>query len=90
MHSKNDSLEIMINNEADEVINEVFDSLKNRHQNDLKPRKVTGFGFDYFHLFYYKFQEKKCKLWWFIQNQKATINPISKKDKWFNSNCIKS
>ena len=30
MHSKNDSLEIMINNEADEVINEVFDSLKNR------------------------------------------------------------
>ena len=58
MHSKNDSLEIMINNEADEVINEVFDSLKNRHHNDLKPRKVTGFVFDYFHLFYNKFQEK--------------------------------
>ena len=58
MHSKNDSLEIMINNDADEVINDAFDSLKNRHQNDLKPRKVTGFVFDYFHLFYNKFQEK--------------------------------
>ena len=80
----------MINNDADEVINDAFDSLKNRHQNDLKPRKVTGFGFDYFHLFYYKYSGKKCKLWWFIQNQKATINPISKKDKWFNNNCIKS
>ena len=29
MHSKNDNIEIMITDEADEVIKELFDSLKN-------------------------------------------------------------
>ena len=29
MHSKIDSIEIMMNDEADEVIKELFDSLKN-------------------------------------------------------------
>ena len=33
MHSKSDNKEIMINDEADEVIKEFFDSLKNRYQN---------------------------------------------------------
>ena len=36
MHSKSDNIEIMINNEADEVIKELFDSLKNRYQNNLE------------------------------------------------------
>ena len=31
MHSKRDKIEIMINDEADEVIKELFDSLKNRY-----------------------------------------------------------
>ena len=35
MHSKSDIIEIMINDEANEVIKELFDSLKNRNQNDL-------------------------------------------------------
>ena len=35
MHSKSDNIEIMINNEADEVIKELFDSLKHRYQNNL-------------------------------------------------------
>ena len=30
-HSKTDNIKIMISDEADEVINELFDSLKNRH-----------------------------------------------------------
>ena len=30
MHSKIDNIEIMINDEADQVIKELFDSLKNR------------------------------------------------------------
>ena len=30
MHSKNDNMEIMIDDEADEAIKEIFDSLKNR------------------------------------------------------------
>ena len=36
MHSKSDNIEIMINDEADEVIKELFDLLKNRYQNNLK------------------------------------------------------
>ena len=35
MHSKSDNIEIMISNEGDEVIEEPFDSLKNRYQNNL-------------------------------------------------------
>ena len=31
MHSKRDKIEIMTNDEADEVIKELFDSLKNRY-----------------------------------------------------------
>ena len=36
MHSKGDNIEIMINDEADEVTEELFDSLKNRYQNNLE------------------------------------------------------
>ena len=36
MHSKSGNVEIMINDEADEVIKELFDLLKNRYQNDLE------------------------------------------------------
>ena len=35
MHSKSDNIEIMINGEANEVIKELFDSLKNRYKNNL-------------------------------------------------------
>ena len=40
MHSKQDNIEIMINDEADEVIKELFYSLKNRYRNYLE--KMTG------------------------------------------------
>ena len=33
MHSKNDNVEIIISDEADEVIKNLFDSLKCRYQN---------------------------------------------------------
>ena len=33
MNWKNDNIEIMINDEADEVLKQIFDSLKNRYQN---------------------------------------------------------
>ena len=54
MHSKSDNIEIMVNNEADEVIKELFDSLKNRYQNNLEWTKDSEFVFDYVHLLYYK------------------------------------
>ena len=50
MHSKSDNIEIMINDEADEFIKEIFDSLKNRYQNNLE----FEFIFDYVHLLYHK------------------------------------
>ena len=88
MHSKSDNIEIMISDEADEVIEELLDSFKNRYQNNLE-RKIRGseFVFDYVHLFYYKCHSINFNCggsyidspdW--IQNKKATINPINKKD----------
>ena len=44
----------MINDEADEVMKELFDSLKNRYQNNLELIKGSEFVFDYVHLLYYK------------------------------------
>ena len=54
IHSKSDNIEIMINDEADKVINEIFDSLKNRYQNNLESMEGIEFVFDYVHLLYYK------------------------------------
>ena len=50
MHSKSDKVEIMINDEADEFIKELFDSLKNSYQNNLESMKVSEFVFDYVQL----------------------------------------
>ena len=44
----------MINDEADKVVKEHFDSLKNRYQNNLESLKGSEFVFDYLHLFYCK------------------------------------
>ena len=35
MLSKSDNIEIMISDESDEIIKNLFDSLKNRYQNNL-------------------------------------------------------
>ena len=44
----------MISEEADEVIKELFDSLKNRYQNNLESMKGGEFVLDYVWLLYYK------------------------------------
>ena len=54
MHLKSDILEIMINDEADEVIKKLFKSLKKIYQNNLELMKVDEFVFDYVHLLYYE------------------------------------
>ena len=54
MHSKSDSIEIMISDEADEVIKELFDPFKNRRQNNLESMRSNEFVFDYVQLLYYK------------------------------------
>ena len=50
MHSKSDKIDIMINDDADEAIKELFDTLKNRYQNNFELMKGSEFVFDYFQL----------------------------------------
>ena len=52
MHSKNDDIKITINDEASEVIKELFNSLKNRYQNNLESMKGSKCVFDYVHFLY--------------------------------------
>ena len=54
MHAKSDNIEIMINEEVDKVIEKLFESLKNRYQNNLELIKGRDFVFDYNHLLHYK------------------------------------
>ena len=54
MMKESDNIKIIINDEADEAIEELFKSLKNRYQNNLESMKGSEFVFDYVHLLYYK------------------------------------
>ena len=54
MHSKSDNLEIMINDQVDEVVKELFKSLKNRYQNNLESMNGSELVFNYVHLLYFK------------------------------------
>ena len=54
MHLKSENIEIMISDEADKAIKELFDSLKNSYQNNLEYMIGSEFVFDYVHLMYYK------------------------------------
>ena len=44
----------MVNDEADEIIKELFDSLKKRYQNNLESIKGSQFVFDYVQSLYLK------------------------------------
>ena len=87
MYLKSDNIEIMINDEADGVIEELFKSLKNRYQDNLESMNGSEFVFDYVYSLYYKFHKEQSQLWssyidsfgW-IENKKAKINLINKKD----------
>ena len=84
----------MINDEAEEVTKELFQSVKNRYQQNLelmKGMKDNEFVFDYVQFLYYKCHKINtncCRSYisspdW-INSKKATINLINKKDnKWF-------
>ena len=52
INSKSDNAEIMINDEGDEVIEELVNSLKNRYQNNLELMKGSDLVFDFVHLWY--------------------------------------
>ena len=50
MHSKNDNIEIVISDEAHEVVKKFFDSLKNGYQNNLESMRGGDFLLDYVHI----------------------------------------
>ena len=54
MHSKCDNTEIMASDVTDEIIEKLFNSLKNRYQNNLQSMRGSEFVFDYVRLSYYK------------------------------------
>ena len=76
----------MINDEAHQLIKELFDSLKKRYQNKVDSMKGSDFVFNYAHLLYYKWHKTHTNCggsyidspdW--IKSKKATIYPINKK-----------
>ena len=77
----------MISDQADEVIKKIFNSLKNRYQNNLQSMRGSQFVLGYVQLLYYKCNRitfNRGGLYidspdW-IKNKKATINPINKND----------
>ena len=88
MHSKGDTIEIMINDEADELIEKPFESLKSRYQNNLESMKGIDFVFDYVLILYYKCHKINPNRggsyidspdW--IKNKKAAINSINTDNK---------
>ena len=48
----------MINDEADEVMKELFDSLENRYENNLESMEGIELFIDYVWLLYYKCHKK--------------------------------
>ena len=53
----------MISDKGDEVIKKLFDSLKNRYQNNLESLRGREFALDYVPLLYYKSKIVINKLW---------------------------
>ena len=87
MHSESGKIEIMISEEADDVIQGIFESLKIRYQRNLEYLKGSEFVFDYVYLLYHKCHKINpnrggsyidCPDW--MKNKKETINRINKKD----------
>ena len=79
--------EIMISDVTDEIIEKLFNSVKNTFQNNLQSMRVSAFVLDHVQLLYYKCHKINLNCggsyidspdW--IKNKKGTINPISKKD----------
>ena len=83
MHSTSDNIETMINLKADEVIEELFQSLLSRHQIGLEASVNSSyFVFDFVHLLHCKCHKinLSCSgsyidfLNW-LKNKKTTLNP---------------
>ena len=91
MHSKNYNIEIMCHDEADEVMEELFDSILSRNRIGLEmSMKGCEYVSDCVHLLYYECHKINSNqggsytvLPDWKKNKKARINLINKKDKSF-------
>ena len=91
MHSESDNVKIIIYDKEDEVIAEIFQSLRSRYQIALVTSiKGSNFIFDCVRILYYKCHEINSERGGScidspdrIKNKKATVNPINKKDNKF-------
>ena len=54
MRAKSDNIKVMIRDEADELVIKLFDSLKNRYQNNLQLMRSSEFVLNYVQLLHYK------------------------------------
>ena len=91
VHTKSGNIEMMIGNETNEVIEELFDSLLQKYQKGLEESmKGSKLIFDSVDLLYYKFLKISLNRggsytdspnW--LKNKKATINPKNNNDKCF-------
>ena len=91
MHSKSDNIEILIGNETDKVIEDLFDSLFQRYQKGLEEKmRGSEFVFDNVDLLHYKLHKISLNRggsyidspkW--LKNKKATTNPKNNDDKCF-------
>ena len=91
MHTKSDNIEMMIGNETNEVIEELFDSLLQKDQKGLEESmKGSKLIFDSVDLLYYNFLKISLNRggsytdspnW--LKNKKATINPKNNNNKGF-------
>ena len=91
MQLKSDNKEFMIYDSANNIVDEIFESLHSRYQSDLETStKGSDFIFDSVQLLYYKcyktnlirggsYIESPDR----IKNKKVTINPKNKNDKCF-------
>ena len=97
MHSKSDNAEIMSGIEADDIINELFESFLKRYNEKLEARMKEGsnFVFESIDLLYYSRHEISLNrggsyidspIW--LNNKRATINPKSKDNKCFRDATI--
>ena len=83
IHSKSDNIEILIGNETDEIIEDLFDSFLQKYKKGLEESmKGSEFAFDNFDSLYYKLHKISLNRsesyidspkW--LKNKKATINP---------------
>ena len=91
MHSRNDDIKFTSYNDANEVVDEIFESLRSRYQENLETSmRGCNFIFDSAQLMYYKCHKVNFKLggsyidspdW--IKIKKATTNPKYEDDKCF-------